>query len=205
MGAAAYLPARHSLSALRDAAARCHGCDLYRFATQTVFGEGRAHARLMMVGEQPGDSEDRLGRPFVGPAGKLLHRAMVSAGVAPVEVYLTNAVKHFKFVERGKRRIHAKPKALEVRACKPWLDAEIHAIRPALIVALGATAVQSLLGSGFRLMANRGRIVSGVLAAPVLPTIHPSAILRAPDDASRHRELKKFIQDLLIAKEALHA
>ena len=145
----------------RQAAAACRGCDLYKYATQTVFGEGPARARLMLVGEEPGDSEDLEGHPFVGPAGKLLHRAMETAGIAPRDVYVTNAVKHFKFVERGKRRIHQKPKIVEIRACRPWLQSEIAVVKPRLIVALGATAAQSLLGSTFRLMANRGRIVPG--------------------------------------------
>ncbi len=160
---------------------------------------------MMLVGEQPGDSEDRLGHPFVGPAGKLLHNAMESAGISPDDVYVTNAVKHFKFVERGKRRIHAKPRAIEIRACKPWLDAEIQVVRPALIVALGATAAQSLLGSGFRLLANRGRIIASVLPLPVLATVHPSSILRAPDDKTRHREMNKFVEDLQAAQAACAA
>jgi len=153
----------------------------------------------MMVGEQPGDSEDRLGHPFVGPAGRILHQAMEEAGIDARQVYVTNAVKHFKFVERGKRRIHAKPKAIEIRACKPWLEAEIAVVRPTLIVALGATAAQSLLGSGFRLLANRGKLIPDVLASPVIATIHPSAILRAPDDRSRHREMARFTEDLATA------
>ncbi len=200
--AAAYLPARPSFTSLRGAAAHCRGCDLYKHATQTVFGEGPARARMMLVGEQPGDREDQLGHPFVGPAGKLLHSAMERAGISPSDVYVTNAVKHFKFVERGKRRIHAKPKAIEIRACKPWLEAEIQVIRPALIVALGATAAQSLLGAGFRLLANRGRIIAAVPPLPVLATIHPSAILRAPDDRTRHREMNKFVEDLQTARAA---
>lgn len=153
----------------------------------------------MLVGEQPGEVEDRLGHPFVGPAGKLLHRAMKTAGIETGDVYVTNAVKHFKFVERGKRRIHVKPKTIEIRACKLWLEAEILVVRPSLIVALGATAAQSLLGAGFRLLANRGRFIDAALPAPVLATIHPSAILRAPDDETRHREMKKFIEDLQTA------
>jgi DNA polymerase len=201
--AAEFLPPRLSLSSLRAAAAHCHGCDLYKYATQTVFGEGRSRARMMLVGEQPGDSEDRAGHPFVGPAGKLLHRAMESAGIAPAEVYVTNAVKHFKFIERGKRRIHNKPKTIEIRACKPWLEAEIHVVHPALIVALGATAAQSLLGSTFRLLANRGRVIDDLLPTPVLATIHPSAILRAPDDKTRRREMGKFVEDLQVAREAI--
>ncbi len=147
---------------------------------------------MMLVGEQPGDSEDRLGHPFVGPAGKLLHSAIERAGISPSDVYITNAVKHFKFIERGKRRIHAKPKAIEIRACKPWLEAEIQVVRPALIVALGATAAQSLLGTGFRLLANRGRVIPAILARPVLATIHPSAILRSPDDQTRRREMNQI-------------
>jgi uracil-DNA glycosylase len=200
--AADFLPARLSLRSLREAAARCQGCDLYEHATQTVFGEGPARAPMMFVGEQPGDREDRLGHPFVGPAGRVLHEAMARSAIAPRDVYVTNAVKHFKFVERGKRRIHSKPKTIEVRACKPWLDAEIKVVRPALIVALGATAAQSLLGSGFRLLANRGRTIND-LAVPVVATIHPSAILRAPDDATRHREMAAFIEDLKAASAAL--
>jgi uracil-DNA glycosylase family protein len=160
---------------------------------------------MMFVGEQPGDSEDREGRPFVGPAGKLLRRAMGEAGIDADGIYVTNAVKHFKFVERGKRRIHAKPKTIEIRACKPWLEAEIQVVRPALIVALGATAAQSLLGGGFRLLANRGRIVGSEFAVAIFPTIHPSAILRAPDDRTRRREMRKFVEDLQAAREALAA
>jgi uracil-DNA glycosylase len=155
----------------------------------------------MLVGEEPGDSEDRAGRPFVGPAGKLLHRAMETAGIALRDTYVTNAVKHFKFIERGKRRIHQKPRTLEIRACKPWLDAEIELVRPSLIIALGATAAQALLGTGFRLLANRGRIITGQLTVPVLATIHPSAILRAPDSETRHAEMRKFVRDLRAAAD----
>ena len=154
----------------------------------------------MMVGEQPGDSEDRLGHPFVGPAGRVLHTAMESAGIDANAVYVTNAVKHFKFVERGKRRIHSKPKMLEIRACRPWLEAELAVVRPELIVALGSTAAQSLLGSGFRVLANRGRVFTGELDMPVLATIHPSAILRSPDDATRRREMRQFVEDLTRAR-----
>lgn len=158
---------------------------------------------MMMVGEQPGDSEDREGLPFVGPAGRVLHRAMEEAGIDARDVYVTNAVKHFKFVERGKRRIHAKPKTIEIRACKPWLEAEIAVVRPGLIVALGATAAHSLLGSGFRLLANRGKLIADVLASPVMATIHPSAILRAPDDRTRRGEMGKFTEDLEAAQAYL--
>jgi uracil-DNA glycosylase len=194
LSAADFLPSRLSLKSLRQAAAACRGCDLYKYATQTVFGEGPARARLMLVGEEPGDSEDLEGHPFVGPAGKLLHRAMETAGIAARDVYVTNAVKHFKFVERGKRRIHQKPKVVEIRACQPWLQSEIAVVKPRLIVALGATAAQSLLGSTFRLMANRGRIVPG--PPRILPTIHPSAILRAPDRESRNEMLSSLVRDL---------
>ncbi len=201
--AAAFLPARRSLRSLRAAAAGCRGCDLYRYATQTVFGEGRIRANLMLVGEQPGDTEDLAGHPFVGPAGKLLRDAMESAGIEARDVYLTNAVKHFKFIERGKRRIHAKPKTIEIRACKPWLESEVAVVKPSLIVALGATAAQSLLGASFKLLANRGRvIVSNDVPRPVLATIHPSAILRSPDSATRRRELRNLIRDLQTAWQA---
>lgn len=158
---------------------------------------------MMFVGEQPGDSEDRAGHPFVGPAGGVLHDAMERAGIDPGSVYVTNAVKHFKFVQRGKRRIHNKPRTIEIRACKPWLDAEIAAVKPSLIVALGATAAHSLLGANFKLLANRARlIVSNDVARPVLPTIHPSAILRAPDRDTRRSEMRRFIRDLEVAAEA---
>jgi DNA polymerase len=194
--AADFLPRTRSLEKLRAAAAGCRGCDLYENATQTVFGEGSPRARLMFVGEQPGDREDVEGHPFVGPAGKLLRSAMVEAGIDPAETYITNAVKHFKFVVRGKRRIHAKPKVTEVRACTPWLEAEIDAVRPELVVALGATAAQALLGSGFRLTAHRGTELASDLAPRVIATVHPSSILRARDEDSRHRELAAFVRDL---------
>ncbi len=197
VSAADFLPSRLSLKSLRDAAAACRGCDLYKYATQTVFGEGPARARLMLVGEEPGDSEDLEGHPFVGPAGKLLHRAMEAAGIASRDVYVTNAVKHFKFIERGKRRIHQKPKIVEVRACKPWLESEIALVKPRLIVALGASAAQSLLGSTFRLMANRGRVLSG--PPRILPTIHPSAVLRAPDGEDRRAKMSDLVHDLRTA------
>jgi uracil-DNA glycosylase len=199
VSAETYFPERLSLRSLRTAADQCQGCDLYKYATQTVFGEGRARARLMLVGEQPGDSEDRAGRPFVGPAGRILHEAMERAGISPGDAYVTNVVKHFKFVERGKRRIHKKPTAVEIRACKPWLEAEIEVVRPALIVALGATAAHALLGPSFRLLANRGHVVV-TEAAPMLATIHPSAILRAPDSAARHAEMENFVADLRVVK-----
>lgn len=200
--AADYLPRRKTLKSLREAAAHCRGCDLYKNATQTVFGEGKARARIVFVGEQPGDSEDRLGHPFVGPAGKLLRKAMIDAGIDPASTYITNAVKHFKYIVRGKRRIHSKPRAIEIQACSPWLQAEIEQIRPEIVVALGATAAQALLGSRFRLTQHRGEFQSSPLASRVLATVHPSSILRAPDDATRHRELARFIEDLKMASHA---
>ncbi len=194
--AADYLPAQLSLKRLREAAAGCRGCDLYKYATQTVFGEGKSRAPIMLVGEQPGDSEDKEGHPFVGPAGRVLHEALAAAGIPPSDIYVTNAVKHFKFVWRGKRRIHAKPRRLEIMACRPWLQAEIEQVRPRVVVALGATAAQALLGASFRLTHHRGEFQTSELAPNVIATIHPSAILRAPDEASRHEEMARFIADL---------
>ena len=200
--AAAYVPATRSLARLREAAAHCRGCDLYRYATQTVFGEGPARAKMVFIGEQPGDKEDRSGYPFVGPAGALLHEAMLEAHIDPKTVYITNAVKHFKFIERGKKRIHQKPRTIEIQACSPWLQAELRQIRPRLVVALGATAAQALLGRTFRLTQHRGEILEAALADRVLATVHPSSILRAPDAAKRHRELAAFVEDLKIAAAA---
>lgn len=184
------------MKALREAAAHCRGCDLYKHATQTVFGEGPVRAKVMFVGEQPGDSEDRAGQPFVGPAGRLLRKTMEQAGIKPSNAYITNAVKHFKFVERGKKRIHQKPKTIEVQACEPWLEAEIRKVHPQVVVALGATAAQALLGRGFRLTKHRGEVLASPLAPRVLATVHPSAILRSPDSETRRRELHKFLEDL---------
>ena len=194
--AADFLPPLSTLPALRQAASGCRGCGLYRDATQTVFGEGPARARLMLVGEQPGDQEDRAGHPFVGPSGRLLDEALEEAGIDRDAVYVTNAVKHFKFVrqELTRRRLHKKPAAGEVRACRPWLEEEIKVVRPALTVALGSTAAQSLLGPGFRVTRERGRVVESP-AGPVLATVHPSAILRAPGEA-RAAELRAFVRDL---------
>lgn len=175
-------------------------CDLYKHATQTVFGEGKARARLMFVGEQPGDSEDREGHPFVGPAGRVLHESMQEAGLDPRQAYITNAVKHFKFVMRGKRRIHAKPRRIEIDACRPWLEAEIRTVKPEIVVALGATAAQSLLGPKFRVTQHRGEFFSTELAQRVMATIHPSSILRAPDGETRRRELAAFIDDLKLLR-----
>jgi DNA polymerase len=198
-----FLPAERTLEALRAAAARCRGCDLYRCATQTVFGEGPQDARMMLVGETPGDREDRAGHPFVGPAGRELDRALEAAGIDRREVYVTNAVKHFRFEERGKRRIHQKPDARQIRACRPWLRAEIDVVRPEALVLLGATAAKSLLGSGFRLMAEHGKPITSDLAAVVLATIHPSAILRERDDEARAELRAMFTDDLRAAAAAL--
>lgn len=181
---------------LRDAAKDCRACDLWKRGTQTVFGEGSRHARVMFVGEQPGDREDLQGRPFVGPAGLLLDKALEEAGIDRKEVYVTNAVKHFKWEPRGKRRIHKKPNSLEIAACRPWLDAEIEVVRPQVIVCLGATAAQPLLGNKFRVSQQRGCMIRSDLAPVVTATVHPSSILRAPDDESRHREMRLFVADL---------
>jgi uracil-DNA glycosylase family protein len=194
--AADFLPQRRTLASLRTAAQACRGCDLYKDATQTVFGEGNRRAAAIFVGEQPGDREDREGHPFVGPAGQLLRDAMDAAGIAEDDVYITNAVKHFKYVVRGKRRIHAKPKVIEVRACAPWLHSEIAVVKPRLIVALGATAAGALLGPAFRVTQRRGEVVARPPGPPVVATVHPSSILRAPDDAARRAEMAAFIGDL---------
>ncbi|HET9780977.1 MAG TPA: UdgX family uracil-DNA binding protein [Candidatus Dormibacteraeota bacterium] len=192
-----------SVEQLREAAAGCHGCELWENATQTVFGEGAEHGRLMLVGEQPGDQEDLQGHPFVGPAGKLLERALDDAGIDRRLVYVTNAVKHFRWTRRGKRRLHEKPNAGQVRACKPWLDAEIEVVRPGLIVLLGATAAQAVLGPAFRVSKQRGEVLPSPYGVPVLATVHPSSILRATDDESREVAMSSFIADLKIA--AKHA
>jgi uracil-DNA glycosylase len=184
------------LASLRARAASCRACPLWRRGTQTVFGAGDAHARLMLVGEQPGHEEDLAGRPFVGPAGKLLDRALAAAGIDRAHVYVTNVVKHFKWEPRGKRRIHAKPNAAEIAACRPWLDAELELVEPDVLVCLGATAAQALLGRQFRVSKDRGRFVRSPLARHVLATVHPSSILRAPDDETRHAERARFVADL---------
>src|SRR3954468_6207808 len=187
-----YLPTRKTLPALREAAAGCRGCHLYAPATQTVFGEGRASSRVMMVGEVPGDREDREGHVFVGPAGRELDKALEAVGIERADVYITNVVKHFKFEERGKRRIHQTPKRFEIDACLPWLDEELRLVKPEVLVLLGATAAKALLGSSFRLTRHRGELLDSELAPKVTATIHPSAILRAPDDESRQAERKAF-------------
>ncbi len=193
--AAAFLPPDLSLSSLRAAAGGCRGCDLYKNATQTVFGEGSPEAPIMLVGEQPGDYEDRQGAPFVGPAGQLLDRALADAAIDRKATYVTNAVKHFKWVPRGKRRIHQKPRASEIRACKPWLEAEIAAVRPELLILLGATAVESIFGAGMKIMANRGRIVEA-REGPCLITVHPSSLLRVEDESARDAAYALFVSDL---------
>jgi len=193
MTAADYLPEPVTLEALREAATLCHGCELWRNATQTVFGEGPADAELMFVGEQPGDQEDKLGQPFVGPAGRIFDQALEEVGIDRSRVYVTNSVKHFKWEPRGKRRIHQKPNAAELAACRPWLDAELAVVQPRVLVCLGATAAQALLGRAFRVTKQRGTPVDSPLADVVVATIHPSAILRARD---RDAEYAGFVADL---------
>jgi uracil-DNA glycosylase len=190
------IPPRPTLPTVREAAKDCRACDLYKRGTQTVFGEGPRRAEVMMVGEQPGDAEDLAGHPFVGPAGKLLDRALEDAGIDRRLVYVTNVVKHFKWEPRGKRRIHAKPNGAEIAACRPWLETEIALVKPRVLVCLGATAAQALLGRSFKVSLQRGRFVPSDLAPLVTATVHPSSILRARDDDARHLEMKRFVSDL---------
>jgi DNA polymerase len=201
--AAESIPDRPTLRTIRQAARDCRACDLWKLGTQTVFGEGAARAPLMLVGEQPGDQEDLSGRPFVGPAGKLLDKALAEAGIDRSMVYVTNVVKHFKWEPRGKRRIHKKPGAREIAACRPWLDTEIALVRPRAIVCLGATAAQALLGKTFKVTEHRGELVDSPLAPIVLATVHPSSLLRAPDEETRHRETARFIDDLRVVARRL--
>jgi uracil-DNA glycosylase len=201
--AAEYIPDRPTLTSAREAARDCKGCDLWKTGTQTVFGDGTRKAELMLVGEQPGDAEDLSGQPFVGPAGKLLDRALADAGIDRGSVYVTNVVKHFKWEPRGKRRIHKKPNAGEIAACRPWLDTEIALVKPAAIVCLGSTAAQALLGRAFKVTAHRGELIPSTLAPIVIATVHPSSILRAPDDESRRLEMKRFTDDLHSVARAL--
>ena len=201
--AAEFIPDRPSLSSVRVAAQDCRACDLWKRGTQTVFGEGGRRAELMLVGEQPGDAEDLTGHPFVGPAGKFLDRVLAEVGIDRTAVYVTNVVKHFKWEPRGKRRIHKKPSASEIAACRPWLDTEIGLVQPRAIVCLGATAAQTLLGRQFKLTANRGAFVPSSLAPLVLATVHPSSILRAPDADTRRRESERFADDLRLVAQAL--
>jgi len=197
VGALAFLPERRTLRSLQTAVQGCRGCELYRAATQAVFGEGPTAAKIALVGEQPGDEEDRQGHPFVGPAGKLLDRALHDAGIDDRDVYVTNSVKHFKFEERGKRRIHKKPRASEVAACNPWLEAEMELIKPEVIVCLGATAAQAILGRAYRLTKEHGNFVKHTWAPRVTATLHPSAILRAPDAEQRHEAYAQLVADLV--------
>lgn len=190
------IPDRPTIKTVRDAAQDCRACDLYKRGTQTVFGEGPRKAEVMVVGEQPGDAEDLAGHPFVGPAGKLLDRALVEAGIDRALVYVTNVVKHFKWEPRGKRRIHAKPNAAEIAACRPWLETEIALVKPRVLVCLGATAAQALLGKSFKVSTQRGTFVPSSLAPRVTATVHPSSILRASDDETRRAEMKRFVTDL---------
>ena len=194
--AATLIPKSLSLPSLKTAAADCRACDLWKKGTQTVFGEGRLQAKLMFIGEQPGNEEDLTGKPFVGPAGRLFDEALAEAGIDRQQAYVTNVVKHFKWEPRGKRRIHKKPNSLEIAACHPWLEAEVALIKPEIIVALGATAAQTLLGPQFRVTKQRGEFLESTLAAYVMATVHPSSILRAPDDETRRLEYRSFVADL---------
>jgi len=201
--AAELIPTRPTLASARTAAKACRACELWRRGTQTVFGEGAGHAELMFVGEQPGDQEDIAGHPFVGPAGKLLDRALIEAGIDRAAVYVTNVVKHFKWEPRGKRRIHKKPNAAEVTACRPWLETEIALVKPRAIVCLGATAAQALLGKAFKVTAHRREFIPSPLASLVMATVHPSSLLRAPDEDTRREETRKFVDDLRVVARAL--
>src|SRR6185369_6045737 len=192
----ALLPAKPTLPSLRAAAADCHACDLWKRGTQTVFGEGPRRAEILFVGEQPGNEEDLTGKPFVGPAGRLFDEALAEAGIDRTKVYVTNVVKHFKWEPRGKRRIHKKPNAVEINACRPWLEAEIALVKPQVIVALGATAAQALLGPKFLVTKQRGKFLESTLAPYIMATVHPSSILRAPDDETRRLEYRHFVDDL---------
>ena len=194
--AADLLPNQMSLPLLKDAAADCRACDLWEKGTQTVFGDGRTRARVMFIGEQPGNEEDLTGKPFVGPAGRLFDNALDEAGIDRKQAYVTNVVKHFKWEPRGKRRIHKKPNAQEISACRPWLEAEFALVKPKVIVALGATAAQALLGPQFRVTKERGKFIESTLAPYIMATVHPSSILRAPDDETRHLEYRRFVDDL---------
>lgn len=196
-----FVPDTHNIPKLRAAAAACQGCELFRRATQTVFGEGSRSARLMLVGETPGDQEDLAGRPFVGPAGRLLDDALAEVGIARDQTYVTNAVKHFKWTARGKKRLHSKPSAREISACQPWLEAEIASIAPELIVCLGATAAQVLLGRDFRITRQRGQVLSSDWSDHIIATYHPSAVLRAPDERTRRTMRSEFVHDLRLAAD----
>jgi len=198
-------PDSPSLTTVREAAENCTACHLYKRATQTVFGEGPKKAPIMLIGEQPGDYEDVAGKPFVGPAGKIMDRALEEAGIDRKQVYVTNAVKHFKWEPRGKRRIHQKPNSREVAACRPWLEAELRLVRPKLLVVLGSTAGQAIFGPSFRVMRERGKVLSSKFAPKAVATVHPSSLLRQPDEESRRREYKNFVADLRVAVKAAGA
>jgi uracil-DNA glycosylase len=202
-GAEPFLPNRRTLPRLRTAAQSCQGCDLYLHATQAVFGEGPKTARLVLVGEQPGNEEDLRGHPFVGPAGGILDRALADASIDRSTTYVTNVVKHFRFEERGKRRLHKKPSMAEIRACQPWFEAEIELLKPKVIVCLGATAAQALLGNKFRLLKERGVPVKDPRAEYVVATVHPSAILRTPGATERQQAYSKFVEDLKVVRRLL--
>jgi uracil-DNA glycosylase len=203
--AAAFLPERLSLTSLREAARGCTACPLWQSGTQTVFGEGKKRARLVLVGEQPGDREDLEGRPFVGPAGRLLDEALLAAGIDRKDAYLTNVVKHFKWKPQGKRRIHQKPNWREISACRPWVEAELAVVKPKVLVCLGATAAQALLGRDVRVTRDRGRLLESELAPVAIATVHPSSILRARGHEEREREQAQFVADLTLAAEAASA
>ena len=190
------IPKQLTFLSLKAAAAECKACDLWKKGTQTVFGEGRRRAKVLFVGEQPGNEEDLTGKPFVGPAGRLFDEALAEAGIDRKQTYVTNVVKHFKWEPRGKRRIHEKPNAVEINACRPWLEAEIALVKPQVIVALGATAAQALLGPKFRVTKQRGKFLESTLAPYIMATVHPSSILRAPDDETRRLEYRHFVNDL---------
>jgi DNA polymerase len=205
VSAAAFLPQRRTLPALREAVQGCRGCDLYKNATQAVFGEGASHAEVLFVGEQPGDKEDLAGRPFVGPAGQLFDKALDEAGIDREQTYVTNAVKHFKWQARGKRRIHQKPSWSETIACRSWLEAELEVVRPRVVVCLGATASQSILGRDFRVTQHRGELLDSDVAEHVTATVHPSSILRQQDEASRKAEFTAFVDDLRVVARLVEA
>jgi DNA polymerase len=205
VSAAAFLPQRRTLPALREAVQGCRGCDLYKNATQAVFGEGASHAEVLFVGEQPGDKEDLAGRPFVGPAGQLFDKALDEAGIDREQTYVTNAVKHFKWQARGKRRIHQKPSWSETIACRSWLEAELEVVRPRVVVCLGATASQSILGRDFRVTQHRGELLDSDVAEHVTATVHPSSILRQQDEASRKAEFTAFVDDLRVVARLVDA
>jgi uracil-DNA glycosylase family protein len=201
--AAEFIPTKPTLPRLREAAQGCRGCDLYEGATQTVFGEGLKKAKVMFVGEQPGDREDVEGKPFVGPAGRMFDKALVEAGIDRTEVYVTNVVKHFKYTMRGKRRIHQRPDAEQIAACRPWLEAELAQVKPQVLVCLGATAAKALLGPRFKVTQQRGELVDSELAPHATGTVHPSSILRAPDDEARRRAYRDFVEDMRAIAAAL--